>query len=85
MHEGTGVYHIDEHLYMIPGFGLARENMGKHKTLVTIGTRNKAGNLMYPDVYVIKTKQAKQYGTMQANGKRVHKVPFADCKVIQGD
>ena len=68
---------------MLPGFGLAKDKMGSLKTRVTIGTKNKRGDLRYPDTYVIKTKEALKHDTMFANGKKVYKIPFTSCTMIE--
>lgn len=69
-------------MWKLPGFGLSRGNMGTLKTIVTVGTKNKAGELLYPDRYVITTKEALLCEPGFANGKSIFEIPFSQCKII---
>lgn len=78
----TRKYHVKEHLWKLPGFSLSARHMGTLKTIVTIGTKTKAGELMWPDRYVIKTKFAKSCNTCIRKGVSLYEISFSDCKVI---
>ena len=84
MKENTAYYCIKEPYWKIKGFGLAKENMGKRKTIVSVKLKKQDGTFTFPNSYVIKTKDAMQceMGNAGSGSKRVHLIPFAICKEI---
>ena len=84
MKPNTAYYCIKEPYWKIKGFGLAKKNMGKRKTIISVSLKNKNGEFTFQNDFVITTKDALEHTLGKAGITRepVHEIPFADCKEI---